>query len=52
MTMNTFLGVDNVREGQIILACKEMRPTGEIRQLWREKLRDLTTDVLKSRLFF
>ena len=37
--MNTFLGVDNVREGQIILACKEMRPTGEVRQLWREKLR-------------
>ena len=37
--MNTFLGVDNVQKGRIILACKEMRSTGEIRQLWREQLR-------------
>ena len=37
--MNTFVGVDNVREGQIILACKGMEPTGEVRQLQREKLR-------------
>lgn len=37
--MNTFLGIDNVHKSQIILACKELRSTGEIRQLWREKLR-------------
>lgn len=37
--MNTFLGVDNVRQGRLILVCKEMRYTGEIRQLWRERLR-------------
>lgn len=37
--MNTFLGVDNVRKGRLILACKEIRSTGEVRQLWREQLR-------------
>lgn len=37
--MNTFLGVDNVRKGRIVLACKEMRSTGDVRQLWREQLR-------------
>jgi len=37
--MNTFLGVDNTRKGRIMLACKEIRSTGEVRQLWRERLR-------------
>jgi len=47
--MNTFLGVDNVRKGRIILACKEIRSTGEVRQLWREQLR---TGAATVRLYF
>lgn len=37
--MNTFLGVDNVRRGRLTLVCKDIRSTGEVRQLWREQLR-------------
>lgn len=37
--MNTFLSVDNTRKGRIMLVCKEIRSTGEVRQLWRERLR-------------
>jgi hypothetical protein len=39
----TYLGFDNVQKDQLVLVCKNFNETGQIKQLWREKLRSDTS---------
>jgi hypothetical protein len=46
--MYTYLGIDNTQEDRLVLVCKGFNETGEVKQLWREKLR---SDGAISRFF-
>jgi|GEM_PF-2709570 len=37
--MTTYIGVDNIQKGHLVLVCKLCESNGEIRTVWREKLR-------------
>lgn len=37
--MYTYLGIDNVQKDRLVLVCHSFRESGEVRPLWREKLR-------------
>lgn len=41
--MFTYLGFDNVQKDRLVLVCKTFNETGQIKQLWRQKLRSDTS---------
>lgn len=46
--MYTYLGIDNVQKDRLVLVCQSFLESGEVRPLWREKLR---SDGAISRFF-